>query len=136
LEHRLAVAREGDFDTGRDLLLRQTGVRQRAADRFNRAAWGKLGDRLRRFAQDAEQHVLRLDRETAELGRLVSSKEQDAARRFGIALEHGYTVEVGAAPAAGRLGRARTAPTMKSTIAASGPRTKAPAIAASTERSC
>jgi hypothetical protein len=43
------------------------------------------------LAHNAEQHVLALDRDAAQLAGFVPREEQDAAGVFAVTLEHGST---------------------------------------------
>ena len=98
LQDALGFGAEGNLDRGRDLLAEHRPAFDFLADAFEgevRAGEDPAGQALA-FADQPEQEVLGLDRDAAELTRLVPREEQHPPRSFRIAFEHpGYLWFIG-----------------------------------------
>jgi hypothetical protein len=102
LQDSLRFRAEWDLDRRRDLLAEHRTSFDFLANAFEgemRAGENAAGQALS-FANQPEEEVLGLNRDAAELTRLVSRKEENPPRSFGIAFEHpGYLWFIGTFPA-------------------------------------
>ena len=102
LQDALGFGAEGDLDRGRDLLAEHGPAFDFLADAFEgevRAGENAAGQPLP-LANQPEEEVLGLNRDAAELTRLVPREEQHPPRSFRIAFEHpGYLWFIGWYPA-------------------------------------
>ena len=90
LQHALGLGAEGNLDRGRDLLAEDRAALDLLADGFEgevRARENPARQPLA-LADQAQQQVLGLDRDTAQLAGLIPGEEEDAPRSFCIPLEH------------------------------------------------
>ena len=90
LQHPLGFGAERDLDRGRDLLAEDRPAFDFLADvleREVRARENPAGEPLA-FANQAEQEVLGLDRDAAELTGLVAGEEENSPGPFGVPFEH------------------------------------------------
>ena len=101
LQDALGFGAEGDFDRGRDLLAEHGPAFDFLANAFEgevRAGENAAGQALA-LANQSEKQVLGLNRDAAELTRLVPREEQNPPRSFRIAFEHpGYLWFIGRCP--------------------------------------
>ena len=97
LQDPLGLAAEGNLDRGRDLLAEDRpafDVLADAVERQVRALEDPAGQTLA-FTDQPEQQVLGLNRDAAELTRLVAGEEQNPPRSFRVPLEHPAAFERG-----------------------------------------
>ena len=90
LQHALGFGAEGNLDRGGDLLAEDRPAFDFLADvleREVRAREDAAGQPLA-FANQAEQEVLGLDRDAAELAGLVTGEEEDSPGPFRVPFEH------------------------------------------------
>ena len=90
LQHALGFGAERDLDRGRDLLAEHRAAFDFLADVFEgqvRAREDPARQPLA-FANQAEQQVLGLNRDAAELAGLVAGEEENPPRPFGVPFEH------------------------------------------------
>ncbi len=90
LQDALGFGAEGDLDRGRDLLAKDGPAFDFLADALEgevRAGENAAGQTLA-LANQPEKEVLGLDRDAAELTRLVPREEKNPPRSFRIAFEH------------------------------------------------
>ena len=90
LQHPLGFGAERDLDRGRDLLAEDRAAFDFLADvlqRQVRARENPAGEPLA-FPNQAEQQVLGLNGDAAELAGLVSGEEEDSPGPFGVPFEH------------------------------------------------
>ena len=90
LQHALGFGAERDLDRGRDLLAEHRAAFDFLADAFEgqvRAREDPARQPLA-LANQAQQQVLGLNRDAAELGGLVAGEEKHAPRSFRVAFEH------------------------------------------------
>ena len=101
LQDALGFGAEGDFDRGRDLLAKHGPAFDFLANAFEgevRAGEDAAGQTLA-LANQSEEQVLGLNRDAAELTRLVPREEKNPPRSFRIAFEHpGYLWFIGRCP--------------------------------------
>ena len=90
LQHALGFGAERDLDRGRDLLAEDRAAFDFLADVFEgevRAGEDAAGQPFA-FANQAEQEVLGLDRDAAELAGFVAGEEKDSPGPFRVPFEH------------------------------------------------
>ena len=90
LQDALGFGAEGDFDRGRDLLAKHGPAFDFLANAFEgevRAGENAAGQTLA-LANQPEEEMLGLNRDAAELTRLVPREEKNPPRSFRIAFEH------------------------------------------------
>ncbi len=90
LQDALGFGAEGDFDRGRDLLAKHGPAFDFLANAFEgevRAGENAAGQTLA-LANQPEEQMLGLNRDAAELTRLVPREEKNPPRSFRIAFEH------------------------------------------------
>ena len=90
LQHALRLGAERDLDRRRDFFAEDRSPLDLFADAFEgkvRAGENPAGQPLA-FPDQAEQQVLRLNRDAPELTGLISREEEDTSRPFRIAFEH------------------------------------------------
>ena len=95
LQDSLGFSAEGDFDGGRDLLAEDGASLNLLANTFQgqmRAGEDPARKSLA-FANQAQQEMLGLDRNAAELTGLVAREEEDPPRSFRVTFEHPVTYE-------------------------------------------
>ena len=90
LQHALRLGAERNLDRRRDLLAEHRAALDLLADvleRQVRAREDAAGEPLA-FADQAEEQMLGLDRNAAELAGLISGEEENPSRPFRVAFEH------------------------------------------------
>ena len=90
LQHALGFGAERNLDRGRDLLAEDRAAFDFLADVFEGEVRARE-DPARQpfaFANQAEQEVLGLNRDAAELAGLIAGEEENPSRPFRVAFEH------------------------------------------------